>query len=435
MHLKKMIWRIKTMKSMIVSREVQKNIYLVKRNNQTILYAPFKEIVVKGLFAKLASHFITFSPDIHQVPEVLDQPTTVTFDLTHLCSLGCIYCSVDSGRDKVKLSTDATFATIDYLTDNAKKMKHNFIGVVFGGGGEPALAWPALTRTIEYTLSSCAQHNIEPQIIVATSGILDEEKIIWLANHVSHIALSFDGMQNVQNTHRPLFNRQGSFGHVRQTAKILCELNADFSIRAAVSELNKDLIALIDFLSEFKPKLINLQPVVECGRCLKIGWKSIDPDTFVERFLAAKKYAKKQYDIPVIFPGARIERLIPEMCHAYNGTGLVVTNRGLISACERVLEPEAPLSSNFLYGRISDKKLEIDTRQLERLKAIKVDQVPFCKNCFCRWHCCGGCLNDHLSQPESGDNPFSDRTNVMCYIAREIVWHQLSEITEAKGGK
>lgn len=422
------------MKNMIVSREVQKNVYLVKRNNQTILYAPFKEIVIKGLFAKLASHFITLSPDVHPVPEVLDRPTTVTFDLTHLCSLGCIYCSVDSGRDKVKLSTGTTFATIDYLINNAEIIKHNFIGVVFGGGGEPALAWPVLTQTIEYTLSSCYQHDIEPQIIVATGGILDKKKIIWLVKNVSHIALSFDGMKIAQNSQRPLFNQQESFEYVRQTAKILHELNADFSIRAAVSELNENLITLIDFFSQFKPKLINLQPIVECGRCLKTGCKGTDPDNFVGQFLAAKKHARKQYEIPVIFPGARIERLIPEMCHAYNGTGLVVTNRGLISACERVLEPEVPLSSFFLYGRISDKRLEINTEQLERLKTVRVDKVPFCRNCFCRWHCCGGCLNDHLSQSENNGDPFSDRTNVMCYIAREIVWHQLSKITEEKGG-
>lgn len=424
------------MRSKIISKEVHPNIYLVKNDNKNLLYAPFKGIAIYGRRALWSRNFIQFMPNIHQIPDIISLPTTVTIDLTHRCPLYCVYCSVDSGRDKKVLDLTIAKKTIDFVFENAQKSKISSVGIAFGGGGEPTLAWTILTGSINYIWLVAHNYNITPQILVATGGIISKSKAEWLSKNASHIALSFDGPELVQNTQRPLLNGKESFNLVVQTAKLFREFNANFSIRAAISNLNSDLVGLVRFFSKFKPNLLNFQPVVICGRCYLTGWKGLAPDRFVEEFLKAKKFSES-ISIPLIFPGTRIERIIPEMCHAYNGTGFVITNRGLVSACERVLTPQDDLADLFLYGKYQSGILRVDKEKLRILKNFKVDDISYCSNCFCRWHCCGGCLNDHLSQPENDGDPFSVRTNEMCYIAREIGWGILKRLAteKDKGGE
>lgn len=421
------------MKSKIVSQEIFPNIYWVKKEKQNLLYAPFKGKVTIGLRARIAKKVIPLLPDIHTKPEIVALPTTVTLDITHQCPLRCVYCSVDSGRDTALLNVNVAQSAIDFIFENAQKLGVPSVGIVFGGGGEPTLNWETLTESITHAWKKSKEYDIAPQILVATGGILSRFKIEWLAKNVTHIALSFDGPEEVQNIHRPLASKKESFGYVAQTAQTLKELGADFSIRAAISDLNSNLEDLVEFFSQFRPIFLNFQPVVVCGRCYSTGWKGLDPEKFVDEFKKARKVAKKK-GIPLTFPGARIDRIIPEMCHAYNGTGFVVTNRGYISACERVLSLDDQFAELFIYGEYLDRKWQIDQQKLERLKTFKVEKVSYCVNCFCRWHCCGGCLNDHLSQPESKGDPFSLRTNAMCYITREIVWDLLWEIASARRG-
>lgn len=415
------------MKSKIISYEIFPNIYLAKKGKDILLYAPFKNIVIKGWKVKIMKRFIKFLPNIHREPKILSLPTTVTLDITHQCPLHCVYCSVDSGRDKEILDLNVGKSAIRYIFENAKKMKISSVGVVFGGGGEPTLCWDILSELISYVWEEAKNYQISPQILVATGGILNKHKVRWLAKYTTHIALSFDGPARVQNIHRPLVNGEGSFKFIAQTATILKECDADFSIRAAISDLNYNLEELVRFFSQFSPKFINLQPVVTCGRCYVTGWRGLDPDIFINEFKKARSLAK-DIGIPITFPGTRIDRIISEVCHAYNGTGFVVTNRGYISACERVLSKEDKFSEIFVYGKYINGRMQIDDQKLKILKNFKVEKISYCTNCFCRWHCCGGCLNDHLSQPESKGNPFSPRTNPMCYITREIVWSLLWEI-------
>lgn len=415
------------MESIIYSQEISPNIYWIERGTQSLLYAPLKSKVVAGWRSKLAKRFIHLLPDVHRKPEIVSLPTTVTLDLTHQCPLGCVYCSVDSGRDKLTLNIDTAYAAIDRVVENAQKLNTPSVGIVFGGGGEPTAAWETLTQSIRYALMKSNEYGIVPQILVATGGILNESKASWLARNATHIALSFDGPELIQNTHRPLASGKESFGHIIRTAQVLRELNADFSIRAAISDLNSDLTNLVEFFSQFKPRFLNFQPVVVCGRCYLTGWKGLGPDLFIEEFKKARRFAR-EIDLPLIFPGARVDRIIPEMCHAYNGTGFVVTNGGLVSACERVVSSDEQLADLFIYGEYRNGEIRVNRQQQEKLKLIKVEKIPYCVNCFCRWHCCGGCLNDHLSQPENKGDPFSPRTNEMCYITREIVWDLLREI-------
>lgn len=181
------------MKSTVVSQEIFPNIYWVQKEKKVLLYAPFKGKVIKGLRAQIAKKIVPHLPDIHTKPEIVTLPTTVTLDITHQCPLECIYCSVDSGKDREFLNLNIARLAIDFVFENAQKLGVSSVGVVFGGGGEPTLNWETLAQLIAYTRKKSKEHNITSQILVATGGILSKSKIEWLAENVTHIALSFDG--------------------------------------------------------------------------------------------------------------------------------------------------------------------------------------------------------------------------------------------------
>jgi len=50
-------------------------------------------------------------------------------------------------------------------------------------------------------------------------------------------------------------------------------------------------------------------------------------------------------------------------------------------------------------GRIKDGKLDIHQINLDRVRSYELGNQPLCKNCFCRYHCAGGC---HVNHPSDG---------------------------------
>ncbi|HRY63609.1 MAG TPA: SPASM domain-containing protein, partial [Patescibacteria group bacterium] len=122
--------------------------------------------------------------------------------------------------------------------------------------------------------------------------------------------------------------------------------------------------------------------------------------------------------IPLIFPGADISMITPASCHAYNGTGMVVTNQGLLSYCERTLNIDDPLAEHFIWGRVVNGKIQTNNKIIN-----KVENIPLCSNCFMRWHCQGQCHYDRLA--EKGD-PLGGHAHG-CQIVRLIGWHLLNK--------
>ena len=37
-----------------------------------------------------------------------------------------------------------------------------------------------------------------------------------------------------------------------------------------------------------------------------------------------------------------------------------------------------------------------DAQRLAALRRLSVDHLPFCQDCFCKWHCAGDCLSKAL---------------------------------------
>lgn len=402
----------------IQSQEIGRNIYMVKKGGEKLVYAPFKNLAALGWHANIAKWILRFVPDNQVVSDVgvSDKPTSLLVDVTHNCSLKCVYCCVGSGKDRGKINPSHAKVVVDRLIRNAEDNGLDSIMVVFGGAGEITMAWKEVVEMIEYIKERAEQARIKPIIYAITNGVLSERKTLWLVENTTHVVLSMDGPAEMQDTHRPTKAGGASFPVVAKTAEVLQGTGAQYAIVATISDLNIKLTEVVEFLAQYRPALLNIQPVAELGRCHQTGWKTPDPYRFVSEFRKAVKIAVR-HQILLMSVGMRIDRILTQACTAATGGGYVLTKDGFLTGCQNVLYEEDPHSRQFWYGSAHNGQLEIDEAKLLASNKLRcVCETEMCRNCFTRWHCTQHCHADRIH------NDTAVSGGVQCLITRELAW-------------
>ena len=95
-----------------------------------------------------------------------------------------------------------------------------------------------------------------------------------------------------------------------------------------------------------------------------------------------------------------------------------------MTACFEACGPDRPFADLFVYGRYDPEKgaFNLDLDKLARLQERNVHNLQFCRNCFCKYMCCGDCPMHSLKLGvgiERGGR---------CFITQEIAKHRLSTI-------
>lgn len=416
----------------ISSKIVAKNVYEVTDGKMTLIYAPFRNLVTKKwyIFPTIQQRLLELVPDKFSIPQNTLVPTVLELDMSHACNLNCVYCSVNSNESKdndriMKMDFLSARKAIDRVIETSKQANDPFT-VVFIGKGEPTLNWNILVQCVEYIGEQRLTLNAKGKTIVVTNGVLSEEKAIWLAKNIDHIALSWDGDKDAHNAQRPLFQIKksgGSYSFVERTASIFKKEGAYFEIRTTWTNLNVE--RMVEFTEKFvtyNPFGLNYQPLLLTGKGSDLKELSSATDAFVSNFIKSKKIAEKS-NILVMMPSVDITRLNRKFCHAYEGTGFHLSANGSLTACECVFGDSGDLPGKILtYGKMTESGFEIDEKKIFFLKSITADATTGCSSCFARWHCAGGCLNTHL---QTCSDPFGERKNVECYLTKNIVWETL----------
>jgi len=420
------------------SKEIEDNIYEATDGKTTLLYAPLKNLIISKwrIAGKVQLFLLKLIPDKYDIPNNVLRPTVLELDMSHRCSLNCIYCSVNSNdRDLDLIITfDLAKVAIDSVMKTSREERDPF-AIVFIGKGEPTLNWKVLVECVEYIERQKEKFGIKGKTIVVTNGIVSVQKAKWLAKNINHIAFSWDGNPETQNMQRPLVNGRNSFDIVERTASVFREERAYFEIRTTWTSFNVDnMIEFTRMFVSYRPFELNYQPLLEIGRASESDLSKPFIDTFVENFIKSKRIANES-GLDVMMPSVETRKLNRKFCHAYEGTGLHLTAGGDITACECVFsENDKPAGKYLVYGKVKNGDIEIDEEKISFLKKIQVDNIPFCKQCFARWHCAGGCLNTHF---QHSADPLEQRTHPECEISKQIVWKVLRQSVSSnlrKGG-
>jgi uncharacterized protein len=377
-------------------------------------------------------NIVDAAPEIPPVTtfEGQPEPTAVTLFLTTACNLRCTYCYASAGDTPARfMSLDVAKRGIDFVSANAARKGLPRFDVGFHGGGEPSVNWRVMTEAAGYARVRARDLGMEAYISSASNGFLNDEQVDWVIRNLQSVSLSFDGLPEVQDMHRPTAAGETSSGRVIHTIRRLDAAAFPYGLRVTVTA---DQIARLPesirfICSNFNTPHILVEPSYQLGR-----WKdapSSETSAFIDAYRQAQSIAL-ECGREIRFSGARLGMLGNHFCGVTQDT-FSLSPDGNVSACLEVFAEDRPLASTFFYGRPDgDSGYLFDLPVLNHLRSQSVEQREFCKGCFAKWSCGGDCYHKARMLSSSGEFEGSDR----CHIIRELTKDQILSRIAASGG-
>ncbi|MDR0749675.1 MAG: radical SAM protein [Tannerellaceae bacterium] len=353
-------------------------------------------------------------------------PHEVTLFATSRCNLRCRYCYADAGKKSLDMSMDIAKTAIDLVAKNAGLLGLPQFTVGFHGGGEPTVAWELVSNAVDYAHEKADEMGLNVEVFAATNGMFTVKQRDFIIRKFSNLNISIDGPEDIQNYNRPTANGAGSFEIIKNNLKFLDEHHFSYGVRSTITA--KDVCRIEEivawFKSEFNIRFLHLEPVWQCGRCLTSGEFSPSDDDFINYFIKGSQKAK-ELGIDLIYSGLRLDSLISKFCGAA-GDGFNILPDGTITSCYEITENDDPKAALFHYGKYVPEKKEFvfDNEKIKRLQKYSVENLEYCRDCFCKWHCAGDCISKVFDAGGSFEHKGSSR----CYLNRQLTIHELETI-------
>jgi len=357
------------------------------------------------------------------------RPHEVTLFPTSRCNLRCRYCYADAGKKNIDMPPDVAKAAIDLVARNAGLLGNPKFAVGFHGGGEPTLAWDLLTFAVDHAKKMSEKTGLDVELFAATNGLLSPKQMEFMAKHFTSVNVSLDGPKDIQDVNRPTAAGSGSYDAVSRTLAYFVDKGVNFGIRATITAATVlRMSEIVEHISgRFHPSYLHLEPAWHCGRCLTTGEIPPSDQSFIENFIKAAETGK-QIGIDIHYSGARLDVLTSKFCAA-PGDGFAVLPEGIATSCYEITEADDPRALIFHYGAY-DRQNQTFVFDLDRIKALQklsVENIAYCRDCFCRWHCAGDCLSKVFEK--SGSN--THEGSIRCELNRALTLHDLDALVDA----
>ena len=364
-------------------------------------------------------------------------PTAVTLFPTNQCNLRCQYCYASAGDDpSVSLDWDIAVNAVELVIDNNINRNSKQMSLGFHGGGEPLLPWEFIKKIVQYSEKRCEEEGLSLRINSATNGVLNKGQLEWIVEHFSGLNISFDGLPEIQDTHRPLVNGRGSFAFVDETIRFLDEHNFPYGIRSTISTLNIDLMKeCLEFIAtNYKTKNVQFEPMFYCGRCKKNDDMTPEYEKFYHNFTECISMVSSYDNLRLSYSGFRVNGHITNSFCGVCRDNFSITPDGYITSCYEVTKKEDPKSDTFFIGKINKNgQIELDEKRRLFLNSLTVDNLEYCKDCFAKWHCGGECVVKLGHDDYQGERGH-DRCKLNRIFLKDFLVKQLN-IQEMKGGQ
>ena len=369
-------------------------------------------------------------------------PTAITLLLTTACNLRCSYCYASAGETPVKfMSLETAKRGIDFIATNA--VKKNFIAeytnqplvteldVAYHGGGEPTAHWSVLTESFAYAQHKSATVGLSVRGRLISNGVLRNDQIDWIINHISNMMISFDGLPSIQDKQRLTQSGRGSSAAVMHTLQRFDAAQFPYTIRVTATEAYlEQLPQAVAFIGEqFKPQRIQVEPAYPLGRGQTMP--SANTTRFIDAFRSARAVAQ-QLNVQLYYSPVRLERLSNHFC-GITQDEFSLSADGNVSACYSCFAEDNNLAKVFFYGKPDEqsRRYVFDMPVLDKLRNWAVRHLDFCQDCFAKWHCAGDCYYNALNV--NGTEQFSGSER--CHITRELLKDEISSRITAAGGQ
>jgi len=381
-----------------------------------IFYAPTLGILMsvqKELSKKMKGH-LSGEAVFEEFESLLDTtydnrlPMTFEFDsmksnyfhlalgITQNCTLDCVYCHASAGIDET-MPEQLIMDAIDYSISNIKEQKLKGLNVSFAVGGEPTYNFELFELTIRKIRDECKKNEIPCNISITTNGFYPDSVATFVAENIDSVLLSLDGLEDVQNAHRPARNGGKTFGQIIRSLDIFYKVKGEVAVRSTVSNHSvTKLKPFADFLYGRYGSNVTLvlEPLIPIGKGENLkrdsGLEAEPIEPSVEKFgsefwelYCENENRKMKIDTSAL----KSERITSGFCGAMYIPSFTVTTKGLITTCERDSS-----GANYSYGKYDadSRTFVLDQDAIERNRNnLKLPSK--CEQCICLYHCAGDC--------------------------------------------
>ena len=287
------------------------------------------------------------------------RPYSISFDITYACNLRCSFCSVNGGDP---WPDELTLDDIVPFVEQVKKLKPSPFMI---NGGEPLLRKEVLLYILEEL--SPVDQMVVPVLTNGTLITKDYAQQLYDAGlRIGRIGI--DG--HTEQLHDAMRGK-GTFKKAMRGIGYLKELGIHVNAIAVISRLNYPYLEEIrNFLEEIADSY-NVAPVYPFGRA--------GSDVLLNQ--------EETYKVKTAHIKGKIETLVAPRNRCDAGEVIHIAANGDIYPCFYMQFPE------FRVGNVRENDLSdiYETRVMQDVLALSVDECEECRNCDIRYFCGGGC--------------------------------------------
>lgn len=323
---------------------------------------------------------------------------------TRSCNLACRYCGFwqQEAADR-QMPIETARSAIDWYLENVADRGSCEAEIHFFGG-EPFQAYEIVDFTYYYSRRRADEIGAKLRFEVATNGVVDRARAQWIADHLSTVVLSFDGPHDIQDRQRPFPDGAGTFDAVLATARVLSDGPTELCLRACVTaDSVHRMEETADFFSTvLRPDTVCFETLQDSKRARSFGLSAPDPWQFAVNYYQARSILL-QRGIEAVFAGAEIDQPRVSFCPV-GSDSVIVSPEGELAACYLLPQEWRSAGLDMRLGAMSPEgEVSLSREALEAVRRLNVREYTGCDDCFCRWHCAGGCHVNHQAPKRPGD--------------------------------
>lgn len=329
------------------------------------------------------------------------------------CNFSCGYCYSARGRSSRQISWSQVKGMMEWFFSKERRPADGQkLHVTFYGGGEPLLSWKEVIRPAFDWLFDLMQNPVAPQfyITLITNGSLLPDGFMEYCRKLSiDLVCSYEILEDVQNSQRR------HFGLVTSNIHIMMQNGVIPAFNSVVTPLNveRQEEMVYKVVSHFKDvRYLSFEPVID------VVLKE-DHRNFYDKFILNFQKARAVASVHGISLTCSALRNVDVTVDRYCAGELALVANGALSVCPCVSSPEEEDFSEYIYGNVScEGEVDINLPRLHELLSHDLYRQPWCKNCFAKWNCGGGCTRLAEKRGMTQDLDF-------CYFMRFFILQEL----------
>lgn len=339
--------------------------------------------------------------------------TTLSLLPNLVCNFKCQYCYSAQGRSNSVIDKYKLKQALDFFIDPGR-IEPQTIKMFISGGGEPFLSWDNTKYAISYAHERAKEYGFTLWASIITNGaVVNEEIIDTLKKYKCSVCVSFEILENIQNTLRGKYEKVASSITTYGEAGIPVMLNSTITPLSVgfMFEMAEEVLAKYPFVRNY-----TLEPVTDHTQFDSSG----SLRDFYRQFGENYKVIKKKYSNSNTSFWFSMDEMLNTIKMRYCPGKLCLTPNSTFSICHCASSPLEERYEKCVYGEINQHGVTFDMEKFQFLINLNTHHRKECVDCFARWNCGGECMTRFDQYPKH-------LMDEVCRFNREWLTYQLEE--------